>query len=719
MNPSLIFFGGFSLYLVFLFVIGFVPSFFIFNKRDTSLSQIFSFILFSSITGFLVLNLSVLHFALLIGIGSHILSLFFAALYLSITLFLIGKSLDIRHFFWACFKKAWFLWVLIFLVFFPLATYPVFYLAMKEGFFAGYAIGNDGAAYLAAVENIKKIPWSISAPGLVFLRPLMQYAMGATSSILNVSPHHAYAITAALITFFISSSVALLSFSIFSFEKLSSRIFSFLLIALGVGLGGCYSTLYFTGTMSQYFGAMPVFASFLFLQVEEKIWKKALWFYISMVASLTMYTIGYIIIPVVLISSYFVLLIAKQIFAKDSYKKNVGYLLLFWAVTAFVVAIFNYELAVVFQWAGTRNHNLHVGYLSTLIMDFGLHSKYMGVENISPYLFWAIGILFLQSFLLLFKIELQYIPFVLAPLAISGVVFVADPNNLFLTKYGCLLYSLLLLSVVSFMSFNKIRSWLLALALIPSLFLILRNGELLTTGFYLSVMKGRHIYVDSHIESLKAKFKELGGSRILAAEFSGERNPFLKTTFYEFEWQPAKNLSTWPDYSYTAKNYPKEFDQYNYDFVLVDFENKGPVDLESGNEKYLIATEESLGLKAYGRGASFVDLDLNFESFKSITISKNPTQSKTIVVSRALDSQMFFANHGKHAFLKIDYELLGENRKDLKITSNGIDVPVNNISSKGIVNLDCKIYCDRNVNDIHMLTSDPQGLVINNISFGY
>jgi hypothetical protein len=330
-----------------------------------------------------------------------------------------------------------------------------------------------------------------------------------------------------------------------------------------------------------------------------------------------------------------------------------------------------------------------------------------------------VGILLFQSIILLFKIELQYIPFVLAPLAISVVTFMVDPNNLFLTKYGCLLYSLLLLSAVSFMSFSNIRAWLLALALIPSFATILWDGEYLINDFYIPSMKDRRIYIDTHVESLKSKLTALGGSRLLVAEFSGERNPFLRATFFDFEWQPAKYLSTWEDYSYTARNYPKEFDQYNYDFLLVDFVNIGPVDLEGGNEKYLIAKEESLGLKAYGREASFVDLDLNFEYLKTITVSKSPHQGKSILVSHAMDSQMYFANHGKHAFLKMDIELLGENRKDLKITSNGMDVPFDNFSSKGIIVMDCKKYCDKAVNDIHLLTSGQQGLVLNNVSFGY
>src|SRR5207249_4180955 len=230
--------------------------------------------------------------------------------------------------------------ILLFAIF-PLSALHILWPLVKNNVVMGYAIGNDGAAYFGAIDGLQSTFWEVNKAGLVLSRPLMQYAMAVTAAFWKVENYFAYGVTTALVASLIAAGLGTTFVRLAKVRhRTGSSLVCFTTAAAAVGVAGTFSTLYYTGTLSQYYGAVPVFFALTLPLVSTRPVRLFFWTLFAYACVIRMYTIGNIAVPLVLSVTYLGTLAwtARKRFIFRNYAGSIAVLSL-----AFIVAVVIYS----------------------------------------------------------------------------------------------------------------------------------------------------------------------------------------------------------------------------------------------------------------------------------------------------------------------------------------------------------------------------------------
>ena len=719
--------------MVFSFLVGFYPAFWFVKDTYRKESQKFGFEIFllSVTLGFLLLgfvsfNVSILSKAPFSAVAGPTVGCL-TGLSLMLALVSAERRAYLRH----LISRG--IWIpgLVFLAGLPLAAFHILLPLWKQNILMSYALGNDGAAYFGAIESLQTTFWEINkgAVGLVIARPCMQYLMALSTALFGVPTHFSYSATSAVVATCIASLLTLIYLGLYSTRTASNlkKSLVFVTSAFVIGFIGCYPSLYYAGTMSQYFGALPVFYMLTFFFVEPTWIKRIVWFSLAFSLVITMYTIGFVLVPLFLVALYY-LVESFEAIKTDGFRKCAVSLSKPAAAMAIALAIsfvfYGYELQFIFQWVGTRNLATNTSKLLTAMIDFGLTSRYSGHGDWQErVLGFCLVLLGLVSLLHLRRMKPAAMVLWLAPVVVTVVLLAVDKRNLYLTKYGCILLPLFTLSALAVFDVSKSRLLTVSrvLALI-AVFYMGGQGYTLTRYFFMEMSKARTLYVDPKMVAMKKTlFDGAGrGSKVLAVDYTSERHTFLRAFLRPMQWQPVRNQAMWDEFGMTPARYPKEFDDYKYDYLLVADDMASPVDQRAGNEKFLVSQPNEV-IAVYGAGASLLDLDLSFEMNKVSPIPGKPGFSKFDVLSKAPEATLRFVNRGRHTRLKVSFEPVDAQTK-VEVRWNNRLVPESEmVRGAGLLReltLDCKGACLEGVSKL-TFNQKGQGLILTDASFSY
>lgn len=758
MRPFIIFWVSTSFWFLYSFIVGYYPSSYFYKDEYDSVGSIIR-IMLSTALGFLLHGFIIFNFAVIFQLKINSFSFTTSILLLVLSLIItLSRSKTNTIFLKLIFKEYW-IFIIIILIIIPISAFHIFYPMIRYDHIASYAIGNDGAAYFRSIEGLVKDYWR---PGgeqnlIVWLRPLMQYIMAIPSSVAKLPSHYSYSISSAMIMLLNTFCLSLIAFKIFFISNAIKVWVSIIISAFTFGVAGCFSTLYYNGTLSQYFGSLPVFFAFTFLYLKKGVVNQVFWYFFSFCFIITMYSIGNILIPITFIMGFIVLTILFDWKTNELGEKK--YKKIFVVVFALLgaISIYNYEISSIFDWAGSRNLGLNTNFLSSIVIDFGLYSKYLGRGSEQENLLGLTMIfMFAVSLLQIKSIEKPYLIFLIFPFIVSLVFALFDGRNLFLTKYGCLIFPLISLNLhsllkFSFSDFTDFKKYFSALIYSATLnihsflkflfsdfkklfsviiycasFIILSSSFIILTylgfwqlnDFYIVMVNDRRIFVDTQLEKVKEIMINTRNenANILGVDYFSERNPFLRSFFNTFNWQPVRSSRIWPDYAFTATHHPKELDEYNYDFIFIANDFVGPADLIKNNESHILG-KVSPTFFLLDNKASYIDFDLNFEPYKITQISKNPLASKFSLISKAHESIVTFVNYGFHKKITLNLELLGSGNKVEIFLNNGKKI-FNPLDKFANITLFLTDDCMGKINYI-TLKQTGEGLIVNNVTFSY
>src|SRR6266478_7437531 len=293
--------------LLLSFLIGIAPAFFFYRRTLITRGRASSllFVSLASLSGFLLLPFTVFNLSVLLQKNVTELIYPVTLILLVANLIAVIRNIQLRTSLVRMFSNQWhIIAVLIFLIF-PLSAFHILWPLIKHSVVMGYAIGNDGAAYFGAIDGLQSTFWEVNKAGLVISRPLMQYAMAVTAAFWRVENYFAYGVTTALAASLIAAALATTFVQLARLRnRPSESLTCFATAAAIIGIAGTFPTLYYTGTLSQYYGAIPVFFAFTLPLVSTHPIRLFFWTLFTYACIITMYTLGNIGVPIALAVTY-------------------------------------------------------------------------------------------------------------------------------------------------------------------------------------------------------------------------------------------------------------------------------------------------------------------------------------------------------------------------------------------------------------------------------
>ena len=640
-------------HLLLLFLIGVAPTLLFYRRTLILRNSVSSLLLFASLamlSGFLLLPFVVFNFAIVLQKNVTELIYPVSAALLVANLLIVAISPVSREALLRMFSDQWYFMGALLFIFFPLAALHILWPLMQHDIVMGYAIGNDGAAYFGAIDGLQSTFWTVSKAGLVLSRPLMQYAMAVTSAFWQVDGYFAYGVTTALVAFLIA---AALGSTYVQLAALRNRpiavLLTFTAAAMIIGVAGTFSTLYYTGTLSQYYGALPVFFALTLPLVNTRPIPLLAWSLFASSTIITMYTLGNIAVPIAITFGHFATYAWIQ-WRKRSFRHYAVAVVLLGVGFFAAVAIYHYELSFLLEWASSRNLALPYNLLRSMVITLGLYSQYLDASAPEvTYLVVAMLTLGALSVICaLLRRNRRLRAYLLLPVVIT-IFFVAfDSHNLMLTKYRVILFPLIAMSAV--FALYQIRykyGFVIKVAGIIALCTTVVVGFNLFRDFYVPLMVNRHIYVDPTVAKMRTLLlaRYQAGTRIYCTDPTAERHTFLRSLFRPYDWQPVRSNSIWPEYSYESGKHPAWIDEFRYDYILDTDDVHGPVNLRKSNPDALIDEIPNV-YSLYSGDASNFEFGLEFEEADAKSISINPPVSHFSMGTSAVKSSLFYIHPG-------------------------------------------------------------------------
>lgn len=661
-------------HLILSFLIGVAPTL-LFYRHTLILRGSASLLLFVSLamlSGFLLLPFAVFNFA--ITLQKNVTEIIYpvSAALLIINLIFVALSPLSRTALFGMFRDQWrFMGALLF-IFFPLAALHILWPLMQHGIVMGYAIGNDGAAYFGAIDGLQSTFWTVNKAGLVLSRPLMQYAMAVTGAFWQVDNYFAYGTTTALVAFLIAAALATTYVQLANLRNRPIAVLiTFAVAAMVIGVAGTFPTLYYTGTLSQYYGALPVFFALTLPLVNTRPAPLFAWSLFAYATIITMYTIGNIAVPIAITFSHLATYAWIQRRKRPFRHYAIAVTLLCIGFLA-AVAIYRYELAFIFEWASSRNLALPYNLLRSTVITLGLYSQYLDAN--APYVtYLAIALLTLIALSIncaLPRRNRRSRAYLLLPAAIALFFVAFDSHNLMLTKYRAILIPLIAMSAVFALYRIRHKFGFMSKAIgIIALATPVAAGFILFSDFYVQTMEGRHIYVDPAVAKMRSLLlsRYHTGSRIYCADFTGERHTFLRSLLRPYDWQPVRSTSIWPEFGYETDKHPAWIEEYRYDYILDTDDFHGPVNLRKSNPDALIYEIPGV-YSLYSGDAGNLEFGLEYEIADIKPVSIAPPTIHFSMATSAAKSSLFYIHPGSHPrSLHIRYRFTGSEPAELSV----------------------------------------------------
>ncbi len=692
-------------HLLLLFLMGVAPTLLFYRHTLILRSSGPSLLLFTSLamlSGFLLLPFTVFNFAIILQKSvTEIIYPVSASLLIANLIFVAISPSRVALF--GMFRSQWrFMGAMLF-IFFPIAALHILWPLIQHDIVMGYAIGNDGAAYFGAIDGLKSTFWTVSKAGLVLSRPLMQYAMAATSAFWQIDSYFAYGITTALVAFLIAAALASIYVQLAGLRNRPiAALITFAVASMLIGVAGTFPTLYYTGTLSQYYGALPVFFALTLPLVNTRTIPLLIWSLFAYCTIITMYTVGNILVPIAITFGYLATYAWIQ-WRKRSFRHYVVAVILLGVGFLAAIAIYRYELVFILDWASSRNLAYPYNLLRSTVITFGLFSQYLDV-TVPDVLYLAVALLALIALSIncaLFRRNRRALAYLLLPVVIT-IFFVAfDSRNLMLTKYRAILFPLIAMSAVFALYRIRYRYGLIVKAVgLSALSITIAIGFVLSRDFYIPLMVDRNIYVNPSVARMRNQLlmRYQPGARIYCADYTAERHTFLRSLFLPYNWQPVRSTSVWPEFSYETGKHPAWIDEYRYDYILDTDDYHGPVNLRKSNPDALIDEIPNV-YSLYSGNASNFEFGLEFETVDSKSISTQPPINHFSMASSAAKSSFFYIHPSSRSRLvHISYRFTGSEPARLSIGEQSIAIFEPTLNDKAITKtITCGSLCSGRV----------------------
>lgn len=662
-------------HLLLLFMIGVAPTLLFYRHSlilRNSASSLFLFTSLAMLSGFLLLPFAVFNFAIVLQKNVTEIIYPVSAALLLVNLLVVAISPVSRAALFAMFRdQRRFIGIVLF-VFFPIASQHILWPLIQHDIAMGYAIGNDGAAYFGAIDGLQSTFWTVNKAGLVLSRPLMQYAMAVTSAFWQVDNYFAYGTTTALVAFLIAAALASTYVQLANLRNRPIAVLiTFTVAAMLIGAAGTFSTLYYTGTLSQYYGALPVFFALTLPLVNTRPIPLFVWSVFAYSTIITMYTIGNIAVPIA-ISFVHLATYAWLQWRKRSFRHYAVAAILLGIGFFASIAIYRYELAFILEWASSRNLAHPYNLLRSTVITLGLFSQYLDA-NIPVVLYLGAALLALFALSVIGALprrNRRSRAYLLLPVIITLVFVAFDSHNLMLTKYRGILFPLIAMSAVFALYRIRHKYEFVAKATgIFSLAVPIAAGYSLFQDFYVPTMVDRNIYVDPSVAQMRSRLlaRYRPGARVYCTDPTGERHTFLRSLLRPYDWQPARLSSIWPEYGYEAGKYPAWIDEFRYDYILDTDDSHGPVNLRQSNPGALIDEIPNI-YSLYSGDASNLEFGLEFEMADAKPISAKPPINHFSMATSAVESSLFYIHPGnRRRSVHMRYRFTGSERAELRI----------------------------------------------------
>lgn len=662
-------------HLLLSLLIGIVPTLLFYRHTFILRSSGPSLLLFTSLamlSGFLLLPFAVFNFAIILQENVSEIVYPVAAALLVVNMIIVATSPISRAALFGMYRNKWHYLGAVLFIFFPIAALHILWPLIHHDIVMGYAIGNDGAAYFGAIDGLKSTFWTVNKAGLVLSRPLMQYAMAVTSAFWQVDSYFAYGATTALVAFLIAAALASTYVQLAGLRNRPIAVLvTFTVASMLIGVVGTFPTLYYTGTLSQYYGALPVFFALTLPLVNTRPIQLFVWSLFAYCTIITMYTVGNIAVPIAITFGYLASYAWIQ-WGKRSFRHYAAAVALISTGLLTAVAIYRYELAFIFDWASSRNLAHPYNLLRSIVITLGLFSQYLDVKvpEVSYLAAALLGLIALSIICALPRRNRRARIYLLLPVAIAVFFLVFDSHNLMLTKYRAILFPLVAMSAIfSLYRISYKYGFVIKFVGLSALSTTIAIGFTLSRDFYIPLMVDRNIYVNPPVAKMRNQLltRYQPGARIYCTDYTAERHTFLRSLFLPYDWQPVRSTSVWPEFSYETDKHPVWIDEYNYDYILDTDDYHGPVNLRKSNPNALIDEIPNI-YSLYSGDASNFEFGLEFEAADSKPISIQPPINHFSMTTSAAKSNLFYIHPGSRPRLvHIRYRFTGSEPAKLSV----------------------------------------------------
>jgi hypothetical protein len=195
--------------------------------------------------------------------------------------------------------------------------------------------------------------------------------------------------------------------------------------------------------------------------------------------------------------------------------------------------------------------------------------------------------------------------------------------------------------------------------------------------FYWNLAQDRYTKLDDVTDSMRAtmsKYNNVHGTmpEILGLDYAPERHLLLREFFREYRWQPVSDSTIWGEFN-LLRDHPKDYDDYNYNFLLYAPYAKAYececVDL-SGNNSSLIFDHPPF--KLFSERSSYVEMIDGFE-FNKGDWDEDKTCYHLFMLASKNKARLRFINNGGHEWLKLSFRYGG---KDINTLKNNLSLAV-------------------------------------------
>ena len=441
-----------------------------------------------------------------------------------------------------------------------------------------YATGDDAARWFMVVNYFQDHFFKYLAVTDVSLRydlterPMQNSSGAIMMAIFGINPAFAYSLSAASSMLMSAASFMLIFEGIFGLSDTKKRYILWFVSGLFFGLFGSFINYYFTGRTTHHFSVYPMLFSLAFFAVEEKWWKRMIWFTLSNLFLALGYSIrfpmNYIFMVGCIIS--FQCLVGK-ITTRMLLSNAIAM-----SVAALVTCMFAWtELKSVLakDWQGFFMQRPGRYGLDGSVDGFDVFFKWSGIlgtyettSNLSLTLLWMAGLaiaVFIATAIYVALVYYRRYPAYTALLGINLIIgismfavgnyYVAWKSSLYWAIYiflGVLQGIFLLLSMQS----KKLKLTGYTILIILILFICFTARQL---PMYKEMTDERVTKVDSQSYEMVNLLKGLLQTcpeckpQIFGFDFSAERHLLLREIFREFEWQPIRGSKRKLGYNFT------------------------------------------------------------------------------------------------------------------------------------------------------------------------
>ncbi|MCX6170076.1 MAG: hypothetical protein NTX65_12085 [Ignavibacteriales bacterium] len=658
------------IYTIISFFIGFPLARYFWSDRKVSVEDgilRYKIILASPLLGFLVFNLIVFTLSGLLKSGVDKLALPVMLILVLLVIAFYVKNMNEIQLFFSIIKSNMLLLIIIGVIVIPIAIFHIVFPMIKYSWLMSYSIGNDGSRYLMMVDYLQKqrFMYGVTLNQTLFYpmanRPLMHYAMAIPVSLFHTNGFISYSAVSSMFSIFSSLSLGLLISSLFNNKGVIRTV---ILSSIVFGTFGFFLRLYYEGFVGQYYAAFPFLFMLSIISIDKKTSKHFVFLLFGFIVNSAMYSTG----NTVLLVLFMIALIIPEYIIRDKSYKHAAIFVLILALTCLIsLFIFSYELHKYnpSDFVSQRNAGYDYGLTLSLLNLSGLLSKHFQIADVgtlTTYIYAFFIIFFSTSVYLMLKEKKKVISF--ASLFIISIITIIllyrTYNYYFLNKVSTLLMPLFFLSPIYFLSTINFKKFSIIKAILPFVSLLI-IGLFVYSGYknlrlFAEIADQRKTNVDS--EMIKMKDHLLINNpferKIFVIDYGLERHLLLRQFFKEFQWQPIKDESLWAEFMYKRDSYPKEFDDYENNILLVGNDLTDPVDY-SADKDYLIYSNNYFSI--YNKTASYFDFDLSWKYQFLERIQKGSSHvDKYSKTTKDTTSIITFVNNGEFGKLQVEFE---------------------------------------------------------------